>query len=408
MLLDAQQRGTSVMVEAGHVAKLIPAAEPIVSRAERSASPVLSVPANAVVASGAINAHTHLYSGLVPFDMPEVEPPPENFLQILERLWWRLDRALDADALRAAARYYIGESLLAGTTTLIDHHESPQCIEGCLDILGDAAAELGIRLLTCYGATERNAGSDEATRGLQECRRFIEDNRRPLVRGAVGLHASFTISDDTIRRAGTLAAQLGVVTHVHVAEDIADVADAKQRGFAGPLERLLELDALPPGSILAHGVHLNEAQVRRAEAAGLTLVQNPRSNEGNRVGYPAALAASARVALGTDGYAANMADEWHALQRLAAAHGDGAALEPRRAGGYQMCGELFTDRFAERVEPGVVADLVVGVPGTKPTHVLVAGQVVVRDGALVHADFDELRADASAQASRLWQRMRAL
>lgn len=402
LLLDAETSGPSILIEAGHVARVIPAG------VERSCDSVLRIRDAEVVTPGAINAHTHLYSGLVPFDMPEVTPAPESFVQILERLWWRLDRALDADALRAAARYYIADALLAGTTTLIDHHESPALIEGSLDILADAAAELGIRLLTCYGATERNDGLSEANRGLEECRRFLADNRRSQVRGAVGLHASFTVSDDTIRQAGKLARALGAPVHVHVAEDEADVVDAKRRGHAGPLERLFELDALPPGSVLAHGVHLDEAQVRRADAAGCTLVQNPRSNAGNGVGYPAALSASARVALGTDGYAANMTDEWQALQRLAAEHGDAGPLSSRRIGGYRLCTELFTDRFADVLEPGVVADLVVGAPGNKPSHVLVAGKVVVRAGSLVNADMNEICASARAQAARLWQRMAAL
>ena len=91
--------------------------------------------------SGQINAHTHLYSGLVPLGMPSPRPAPESFIQILERVWWRLDRALDHESLAAAARYYMGEALLSGTTGLVDHHESPNCIEGSLDVLADAAQD---------------------------------------------------------------------------------------------------------------------------------------------------------------------------------------------------------------------------------------------------------------------------
>lgn len=355
---------------------------------------------------GAINAHTHLYSGLVPFGMPAPAPTPENFVQILERVWWRLDRALDEASLRAAARYYIAEALLAGTTTLIDHHESPNFIEGSLDVLAEAADELGVRFLTCYGATERNGGYAEAERGLDECRRFIESNRRGSVKGAVALHASFTVSDAAIRKAGELCRDLDSVMHVHLAEDAADVADAQQRGFAGPLERLLELGALPPGSILAHGVHLSEDQVRRAADAGCTFVHNPRSNEGNRVGYAKSLCATDRVALGTDGYAANMADELAAFERLAGAAGDSTPSSARVRGSHALCSQLFGAEFAAAVAPGVVGDLVVGSPEQPPTHVVVAGRVVVRDGALVHVA--EIRDTAQAQATKLWERMARL
>jgi cytosine/adenosine deaminase-related metal-dependent hydrolase len=129
---------------------------------------------------GAVCAHTHLYSGLAPYGMPPARPPPETFLQILERVWWRLDRAIDGESLRAGARDYVARALLAGTTTLIDHHESPHLIEGSLSILADVCHDLGIRALICYGASERNFGRSEAQRGLAECRRVAAS---PLLRG---------------------------------------------------------------------------------------------------------------------------------------------------------------------------------------------------------------------------------
>jgi cytosine/adenosine deaminase-related metal-dependent hydrolase len=157
---------------------------------------------NGEIMPGAVCAHTHMYSGLAFYGMPSPAVPPENFVQILERVWWRLDRALDAESLRAAARAYAARALLAGTTTLIDHHESPNFIEGSLSIVADACSELGIRAMLCYGATERNFGREEGRRGLAECRRIVAS---PLVRGLVGLHASFTVSDDTVREADDLA-----------------------------------------------------------------------------------------------------------------------------------------------------------------------------------------------------------
>src|SRR6185369_11687128 len=218
------------------------------------------------IASGAICAHTHLYSGLVRYGMPPATPAPQSFLQILERVWWRLDLALDAETLRAAAMDYVARALLAGTTTLVDHHESPHMIEGSLEILAAVCDQLGVRALLCYGASERNFGAAEGRRGLDECRRVPAS---PLVRGLVGLHASFTVSDETIRAAGRLADELGTVVHVHVAEDAADVADALARGYPGPLERLERLGALPRGSILAHRVHLDCEQARRCAEPGL-------------------------------------------------------------------------------------------------------------------------------------------
>jgi cytosine/adenosine deaminase-related metal-dependent hydrolase len=315
-----------------------------------------------------INAHTHLYSGLAPLGMPAPAERPEAFVDILEEVWWRLDRALDADSLRASARYYIAAARELGCRGLIDHHESPGLIDGSLDIIADACQDLGMPALLCYGATERNGGRAEAERGLAECRRFVRDNARPLVRGAVGLHASFTVSDETIREAGELCRELGVPLHVHVAEAGSDVEDARERGYAGVIDRLEALGALVPGSIFAHGVHLTATEVGAVDAAGIWLVHNPRSNAGNRVGYASVLAASSRVALGTDGYPAAMAEEQAAIE-------EGAEVAATRlAGSSRLFSELMGD-----VAP-----------------------------AADDIDRAAIDADARAAADRLWARMRAI
>jgi len=356
------------------------------------------------ISPGAVCAHTHLYSGLARHGMPPPSEPPRTFLEILERVWWRLDRALDAASLRAAARDYLARALLCGTTALVDHHESPALVEGSLAILAAACQEMGVRALLCYGATERNGGAAEARRGLDECRHVRPDR---LVRGMVGLHASFTVSDDTARAAGALARELGTVVHVHVAEAASDVEDARARGQAGPLERLAALGALPPGSILAHGVHLDAGQVRRVDQLGCWLVQNPRSNEGNRVGYAGALRHGRRVALGTDGWEADMAAEEAALLRLAAAHGDPAPAT-RLAAGRSLVAERFgVTEVADPFAPGALGDLVVR-EGSRVRHVVVGGRVVVDDGRLVAADAAAIEAEARRQAARLWERMAAL
>ncbi|MGZ7031406.1 MAG: amidohydrolase family protein [Thermoanaerobaculia bacterium] len=309
--------------------------------------------------SGDLNAHTHLYSGLAPFGM--ARPSTSNFLEILQKIWWRLDRALDERSLRAAARLYVAEALQLGTTMLIDHHESPNFIEGSLDVLADVCQELGMRALLCYGATERNFGRDEAVRGLRECERFIRSNRRPLVRGAVGLHASFTVSDDTIREAGDLCRSLGVRLHVHVAEDLCDVRDAQRRGYATPLQRLYVLGALVPGSILAHGVHLTDDDLGILERQELWVVENPRSNEANGVGRPPRL--HSHIALGTDGFPSDMAAELSCVNR-------GSRYV---SGNRDLAAQLFPDLAAPR-----------------------------------SFDIDAIRAEAAAEAPRLWERMRGI
>jgi cytosine/adenosine deaminase-related metal-dependent hydrolase len=218
----------------------------------------------------------------------------------------------------------------------------------------------------------------------------------------VGLHASFTVSDDTIREAGALARELKTVVHAHVAEDRADIEDAGRRGWAGPLERLMALDALPDGSILAHGVHLAVDQIRSAAAAGCWFVHNPRSNEGNRVGYASSLSATDRVALGVDGWNPDMAEEEQALKSLAAENGDDG-VDGRLAHGSALVAERFGAASAP-LSPGSLGDLVVRRDGAV-AHVVVGGRVVVENGALTTGDFERISATGRAAAARLWARM---
>lgn len=331
---------------------------------------------------GMVNAHTHVYSALAAFGLP-APAEPKTFVELLKSFWWRLDRSIDQEMLRASARYYVADALLHGTRAVVDHHESPCLVDGSLDIIADACQELGMRALVCYGATERNDGSVEARRGLDECRRFIRANTRPLVRGVVGLHASFTVSDDTIRAAGELCRETATVLHVHIAEDACDVEDARRRGYDGVVDRLVRLDALPEGSILAHGVHLTVDEVRQLESLGCWLVQNPRSNEQNKVGYAVALGASRLVALGTDGFASDMLEEARIGESLAAEHRESpGAVNRRLAAGQSLMARWF--------------------PGED------AAGTAVRDGRLMTGDWDKIRNEAARQARRLADRMRAL
>ncbi len=352
---------------------------------------------------GFVNAHTHVYSGLAVLGMPAPVPAPRTFVEILESVWWRLDRALDEGSLRAAARLYVADALLHGTGVLFDHHESPNCIEGSLDVIADVCDELGIRALLCYGATERNGGREEARRGLAECRRFIETNRRRLVAGCVGLHACFTVSDDTIREAGGLCRELGCVLHVHVAEDAVDVEECRRRGYPGPLERLVALGALPPGSILAHGVRLDAAQVRAAAEAGCWIVQNPRSNRHNNVGYPRGACASRLVALGTDGFPSNMSEEFDVLREVAAVYREAPGpVNGRLRAGWTLAAERLglgsPDADGDELEFALA-------PGGSLERLRIAGRPIVERGRLLTGDYEAICAESAEQARRLWARL---
>lgn len=368
--------------------------------------------AGADILPGWVCAHTHMYSALCPYGMPAPKNAPTNFTQILERIWWRLDRAIDKDILRASARVYTAECLLQGTTSIVDHHESPDFIEGSLDVLADGLAEFGARGILCYGATDRNYGKNEGKRGIDECVRFVKENKRPLVKGTMGLHAQFTCSEETIKYCGEKARETGVGIQVHVAEGAADVDDAIARGYKSPIDRLEKLGCIVPNSIYIHCIHMSAEETKRGADQGLWFVQNPRSNNGNQVGWPINLNFAQKVALGVDGWSGDMIVERDAGRKLAVENGDDPInIDHRLYSGMRMMSDFFGGEFGplteadgRRATKSTVADLrIVDEKGVR--HTVVDGKVVVRDRKLVHGDIDEIRKEAQVQANRLWERM---
>src|SRR4051794_224080 len=210
---------------------------------------------------GLVCGHTHLYSALAR-GMPAPPRTPAMFTEILEQVWWRLDRALDLDLIVWSARLGALEALESGTTALVDHHSSPNAIEGSLDVIAGACTEVGVRVACCYEVTDRN-GLDGAKAGLAENERFL----RAGGRGYVSAHACFTLSDDTLDAVCGLADDLGTGVHIHVAEAEDDAAAGER------------LEGRARDSwLLAHAVHLDRVLPG-------TVLHNPRSNLNNAVGY---------------------------------------------------------------------------------------------------------------------------
>lgn len=334
---------------------------------------------------GLVCAHHHLYSELAR-GMP---PPPKvatNFQEVLEQVWWRLDAALDLEMIRWSAMLGAVEALESGTTAIVDHHESPNAIEGSLDVIAEACAEVGVRVLTAYGITDRH-GPDGAKRGLEENERFIKAGGP----GYVGIHAAFTCSDKSLRDAAGLAHDLGVGVHIHVAEGPGDV-DAP-----GRLAGLTQDDWL-----LSHCVHLPDDHGLHG-----TILHNPRSNLNNGVGYANPARFSNPVALGTDGIGANMIESFrlaYAMQRsVDVTAGPDPAWEWLE-NGWNIMPEARGDEVTwsyEPMDPWHIAFT----PSIRPLEVKVDDQVVFKDGKTTRVDADEVRAKAREQASRLHARL---
>ncbi len=314
--------------------------------------------------------------------MPAPSRTPTTFLEILEQVWWRLDVALDLEMLEWSAKLGALEALEAGCTAIIDHHESPNAIEGSLTVIADACAEVGVRVSTCYGVTDRH-GADGARRGLAENDRFLGEGGR----GMVGVHAAFTCRDDTLEAAADLARRHGVGVHIHVAEGPDD---------DGAVERLAQL--ADDDWLLIHGVHLPDDHGLRG-----TIVHNPRSNMNNAVGYSRPTRFVNAVALGTDGIGADILSEFQ-LAFVAARAAD-VTTSPERAWDWLEHGwTLFPDALDDRVtwsyepiEPWHLAYT----PGVHPIDVDIGGEPALRQGRSVRVDSAEIRAKAAEQATRL-------
>ncbi len=330
---------------------------------------------------GLVCAHHHLYSALAR-GMPPPPKTPTSFLEILEQIWWRLDTALDLEMLRWSAMLGAVEALENGTTAIVDHHESPNAIEGSLDVIAEACAEVGVRINTAYGITDRH-GSDGARRGLAENERFIKAGGQ----GFVGVHASFTCSDESLEAAAGLAEDLGVGVHIHVAEGVDDIeAPTRLEGLTN--ERWL----------LVHGVHLPDDH----ELQG-TIVHNPRSNLNNSVGYANPARFSNPVALGTDGIGANMIEAFrlaYVMQRsVDVTSGPDDAWSWLEAG-WDLMPEARRDAVVWSYEPMDPWHLAF-TPGVMPAEITIDGEVVFADGKPTRVDASEVRARAREQAARL-------
>ena len=335
--------------------------------------------------AGLVCGHHHLYSALAR-GMPAPRAQPTDFRSVLEQVWWRLDAALDLEMLRWSAMLGAMEALQCGTTAIIDHHESPNAIEGSLDVIADACEEVGVRVNCAYGITDRH-GHDAAMRGLAENERFLAAGGR----GMVGVHAAFTCDPASLAGAADLAARMGVGVHVHVAEGVDDV-EAGQR-----LAPLATDDWL-----IVHCVHLDRPMRG-------TIAHNPRSNMNNAVGYAAPTRWANPVILGTDGIGADMLEEFRLAYVALRAH-DVTASPDTVWGwldeGYRFFPEARGDRVTWNYDHADSAWHVAFTPGVRALDVVRDdGEVLLRDGRPTRVDPDEVRAKAAEQASRLFAKL---
>jgi putative selenium metabolism protein SsnA len=386
-----------------------------------------------LILPGLVNLHHHFYSALARGLDPGASM--KNFGEVLDRLWWRLDRALDPATVSLSASLSVAECVRHGCTTVFDHHASPSFIDGSLDAIADAVEEAGISAALCYEVTDRN-GREGAAAGIEENLRFLAEREGDArIRGVFGVHASFTVGDETLAAVAERRPP-GAGCHIHVAEDPIDVEASVEAFGAGPVQRLERSGLLDGDALLAHAIHLEDRDYERAAAAGSTLIHNPESNANNGVGRLDASEAARSgclVGLGTDGMSSSVL---RALRFAFLTH-RGAMRDP--ASGFELLPDLLTNnvRVARRFfsEPllgelsaGAPAD-VIAVDCVPPTpispenlfghlaygaseaivrHTVARGRVLLEDFTHTTLDPGQLAARAREAAPALWQRFHSL
>lgn len=390
--------------------------------------------AGKILMPGFINAHTHCYStfarGLTK------TAPATSFLPVLENLWWRLDKALTLEDCYWSALTVLLESIRSGTTTLIDHHASPCAIRGSLEAVARAFRATGLRGCLCYEVSDRD-GAAAARAGLEENTAFIRTCRErcdPRIAAMFGLHASFTLGDETLAAAATLGHYLGCGFHIHTAEAAVDQEHTLCHFGQCVVERLHSHGILGPGSIAAHGVHLSESEMELLSATGTALVHNPQSNLNNAVGIADLTKLHEKgvlTGLGTDAMTTRMGAEvrtalWcqHLLHRNASVGFEAATStllrhNPRIASvlfGLPL-GELVEDAPADLIlidydpptpltEENWLGHFVYGIAEAPVDTTIVAGKVLMENRQLrLDLDEREVQARTRERAEALWKRL---
>ena len=386
-----------------------------------------------VIMPGLINTHTHLY-GAFARGMALKDGAPGNFTQILERLWWRLDKALTLDDVYWSAMVGMIASIRNGVTTIFDHHASPGAVPSSLFRIAKAARQTGLRSCLCYEVSDRD-GAEIASQGIEENRTFLQycrDAGDEKLRGLFGMHASFTLSDKTLVQCGQAATEFGAGFHVHTAEAASDAKNCRREHGMSIVQRCANFSILKAKTLLAHCVHVDDREIELLRATRTNVIHNPHSNMGNAVGCAPVLEMmrrGVRVGLGSDGYTSDMFESMKAanlLQKHCAGDPRVAWAEPPQMLFLENA-RIATECFGRPVGkfmPGAHADIILvnydpptpmnaanlsghihfGFTGGAVETVFIGGQMVMDSRQLLGVDEQEVMAKCRAAAAEMWKR----
>jgi putative selenium metabolism protein SsnA len=383
-----------------------------------------------LVLPGFICTHHHFYSTMAR-GMAIPGEAASNFVEILERLWWKLDMALCDEDILLSAQIPLIECIRNGTTTIIDHHASPSQREGSLDLIEKAVREAGVRASLCYEVSDRNVKGG----GVEENRRFIKKVGKGdgQIAAMMGLHASFTLSDDTLEECVGIAKDAGVGCHVHVAEDKADREDSLEKYGVPTVQRLHQKGASGEQSLFIHCVHIDEAEMDTIAATKTVVVHNPESNMNNAVGVTRLfdlLHRGVLVGLGTDGMGSDMLAQMrcaYLLHRLANHDPrvafmeapqlllqNNAAIAERQFG--LRLGELAPGRPADMAiidyqpptpltEANFLGHLIFGLVDATVDTTVCKGKILMKNKQILVVDEERIAARSRELAPEVWKRL---
>ena len=358
--------------------------------------------------------HHHAYSALAR-GMPQPPKQPENFLQILEYIWWNLDKALDKEMIEASALATAMACAKAGSTFVIDHHASPNAILGSLEIIAKAFEQVGVSHLLCYEISDRD-GLGKAHQGLAETEAYLKARQ-----GLVGLHASFTVGDETMKKAVDLMQKLQSGIHIHIAEDKADQEQCLKVHNMRVVERLHQFGVLQSSkTILAHGLHLSDNERQLIRNSPAWMVENMESNLNNQVGHFNGKDLGKHIMLGTDGMHSDM------IRSVQAAYFGGQehdlidvpeAYRRFRNVHHYLSGNCFVgdgdnnlvvldyDSPTPISSKNFLGHFIFGLSSNHIQHVISNGSWVIKNKMLTQVNEREILIFIQEQALRLWKKL---
>lgn len=382
-----------------------------------------------VIMPAFVNTHHHLYSTFAR-GLSISGEPPRNFIEILEKLWWKLDRLLFKDAIYYSAIVSLIECIKHGVTAIIDHHESQSYQIGSLDEIKRAVDEMGMRAVLCLGTSDRYGKGD---RGIEENERFLR-KASGNVKGMVGLHASFTVEEETLRWSVELADEFNVGIHIHCAEDGLDQEITKQKFSNTVVRRFKDAGVLGEKSILAHCIHIDDEEMELIKDTGTSVVHNPESNMNNAVGYSKVLDMYGKgiyVGIGSDGMNSDMLSQMKCAFLIARHYYKDPAVAfmeiPQmllyknpdilsKVAGWNV-GEIAVGNTADIVtidynpatpfnEDNFIGHLLFGIVSSSVDTTICNGVPIMRNKQITCIDEAEIYLRAREVASKIWEKMK--